>query len=68
MKQCTICQKWDDCKYLDLYTIGSEGTQVCHSCELALVEFAQTLIRIATKSRKIGYQNAKDVRKALEDK
>ena len=61
---CTVCQEETECKHLSLYTIGSEGTWICNSCELATVEFLRALIRIAGKSRKIGYANAKAVAKS----
>ena len=43
---CTLCHDSEvSVKRLDLYTIGSEGTLVCHTCELELVQFAQALMR-----------------------
>jgi len=60
MRTCTICQEsYEKTKPLDLYTIGSEGTNVCLDCELLIVEYIRGLRVIAAKSRKLGYKNAK---------
>jgi len=66
---CRICgseTSW--CRYIDLYVMGSEGLVICHDCEMLVVEFVRTLIRVAATGRKIGYQNAKEVRKSLDKK
>ena len=39
---CDICNKIADTRYLDLFTIGSEGTRLCHDCEMLVVEFIRT--------------------------
>ena len=71
MKYCTVCQEKGEekgeLKNLDLYVIGSEGTQVCHGCEMLIVGFMQLLMKVAGKSRKLGYQNAKDVQASREE-
>ena len=36
---CTICNRLKDVRYIDLYVIGSEGTRLCHECEMLVVEF-----------------------------
>ena len=40
---CMLCLEEKECRYIDLYIIGSEGLQVCHSCEMKLVEYARSL-------------------------
>ncbi len=36
---CTICDELKTTRYIDLYVIGSEGTRLCHACEMLVVEF-----------------------------
>ena len=36
---CTICDRLKNVRYIDLYVIGSEGTRLCHECEMLVVEF-----------------------------
>lgn len=38
---CTVCQEVTDVRYIDLYTVGSEGTNLCHACEMDVVGFIQ---------------------------
>ena len=39
MSYCTICNELKTTRYIDLYVIGSEGTNLCHRCEMLVVEF-----------------------------
>lgn len=66
MRECTICRKDDDCKSLDLYVIGSEGTQVCTSCELAIIDFIRAMRSVAVWARKEGYRDCKAIRASEE--
>lgn len=37
---CYLCNKdKNDCRYLEIYVIGSEGMLTCHACEMNLVEW-----------------------------
>lgn len=36
---CDICGEVGETRYIDLFTIGSEGTRLCHSCEMLVVDF-----------------------------
>ena len=41
---CMLCHSSPiEIRHINLYTIGSEGTYVCHECEMKLVEFACSL-------------------------
>ena len=61
---CMICDEKKEIKHLPLYVEGSEGLNVCHSCEMALVHYIRGLMVLASKSRMKGYKNAKEVAKA----
>ena len=52
---CTICKSEGEVKHLELYTIGSEGTLVCQSCEIALSEFAKRMMHACNISFKNGF-------------
>ena len=54
---CTIYQSDEDTKYLDLFVIGSEGTNVCHECEMSLVNHITLMRRLAFKMRKMLHKN-----------
>ena len=51
----------DEIRNINLYVIGSEGLNVCHDCEVQIVEFCRSMIRTATKARMAGYRAAKQV-------
>ena len=36
---CDICGKVAKTRYIDLFVMGSEGTRLCHDCEMLVVEF-----------------------------
>lgn len=58
--ECRICRTETKCRNLDLYVTGSEGVWVCHVCEMAIVEFIRTMIRVAGIARRNIYlQDAK---------
>jgi len=38
---CTICDKERETRYIDLFVTGSEGTRLCHDCEMLVVEFVR---------------------------
>ena len=48
---CDICNKVADTRYFDLFTIGSEGTRLCHDCEMLVVKFIQDKRHIVMKRR-----------------
>ena len=49
----------DEVRNINLYVIGSEGLNVCHDCEMQIVEFCRSMIRTATKARMAGYRACK---------
>jgi hypothetical protein len=51
----------DEVRNINLYVIGSEGLNVCHDCEMQIVEFCRSMIRTATKARMAGYRACKQV-------
>jgi len=51
---------------INLYVIGSEGLNVCHDCEMQIVEFCRSMIRTATKARMAGYRACKQVADAKQ--
>ncbi len=48
---CDICDNIEDTRYFDLFTIGSEGTRLCHDCEMLVVEFIRDRQRAALRQR-----------------
>lgn len=38
-----ICHSIEETRHIPLYCFGSEGLDVCHSCEMKLVEFVRQL-------------------------
>jgi hypothetical protein len=42
-------------KYLPLYIRGSEGLDICHFCEMVLIEMIREMINIAGRSRKVEH-------------
>ena len=34
-----MCHETKEVRYIDLYTVGSEGTDLCHECEMEVVGF-----------------------------
>ncbi|MHA2086560.1 MAG: hypothetical protein ACXABD_22700 [Candidatus Thorarchaeota archaeon] len=46
-QDCTICSvpHWnDELEFLPIYTIGSEGTWICHPCKMAVTQFCRALM------------------------
>ena len=48
---CDICRRKSLCNWLALYVNGSEGTRLCHECEMLVVEFIreQTMAKLEEK-------------------
>jgi hypothetical protein len=36
-----MCRHKKELRNIDLYVIGSEGLNVCHGCEMSIVEFVR---------------------------
>lgn len=52
MHLCDMCLETKETNYFDLYISGSEGTRLCHDCEMSVVEFIRENARAAFRKRK----------------
>lgn len=63
--KCYACKEIKQVRWKNLYTIGSEGTDLCIECELKVVNFVRNLARTANKAiikeRKKSLQFKKDL-------
>jgi len=62
--RCQVCGDMNDLKHLSLYVIGSEGLDICPSCEVVLVNMVRGLIEVGKRCRLGGYKAAKEVAEA----
>lgn len=46
-----MCLNDRDIRNIDLYVFGSEGLNVCQSCELSIVEYVRTVASSAGQAR-----------------
>lgn len=51
--KCYICKENKPVRWKNLYTIGSEGTNLCIECEMKVVNFVCNLAR-KTNKEKVG--------------
>ena len=58
---CLICGKDKETRYIDLCVIGSEGLNICHSCEMKLVEHVHVVIREQMEIRKNNFKLGKPI-------
>jgi hypothetical protein len=49
---CMICLENKETRFIPLYIMGSEGTHICHECEMEVVDFIQKLMRKKGQIRK----------------
>ena len=59
---CSICQGTNDTRHLPIYVRGSEGIEICHDCEMGIVEHLRNIIRACYKSRMQLAKNLKKLR------
>lgn len=52
---CDMCLEMKQTRYLDLYISGSEGTRLCHDCEMLVVHFVRDNARAALRARRAGF-------------
>jgi hypothetical protein len=52
---CTICDSEEQVRPINLYTIGSEGTYLCHKCEMLVVEYIRDLRSKEARRRRNKY-------------
>lgn len=48
---CYVCRKSGKVRNINLYTVGSEGTDLCHDCEMNVVEFLRAKARSAVRTK-----------------
>ena len=48
---CRICDNTEDTRTLNLFVSGSEGLEVCHPCEMALVQHVRDTMHMASRAR-----------------
>lgn len=53
---CKICHSVENIRNIDIYIIGSEGLDICHDCEMQIVEYIRQMMRLASISRKNVYK------------
>lgn len=52
---CDICLETKETRHFDLYISGSEGTRLCHGCEMRVVRFIREAARVALRDRKAAF-------------
>jgi hypothetical protein len=52
---CDMCLETKETRHFNLYTSGSEGTRLCHDCEMLVVEFIQEQAHTALRRRKAAH-------------
>jgi len=61
---CRVCDEDVETRNIDLYVTGSEGLNICNTCEMLVVTYVRNLISLAGRSRKHGYLKCRDARDA----
>jgi len=60
MKQrCTIREKLEETRHLSIYINGSEGIEICHFCEMMVVNFLQRLMDFESRIKMNFYKKVK---------
>lgn len=49
--ECFMCVKEVETRHINLYTVGSEGTELCDNCALVLTEICRALGRAAYRGK-----------------
>ena len=63
---CRICDNTEDTRILNLFVSGSEGLEVCHPCEMALVQHVLDIMHMASRARLSMVRTEKKERKERE--
>ncbi len=66
MNRCRICANKTETRNVNLYICGSEGLDLCHECEMMIVEFVRHAIVLGSKGRKLGFQACKELHQSKE--
>ena len=54
MARCGICTDEVEVRHIAVYIIGSEGLDVCHECEMLIVNYIRGLKQVVAKSKMLG--------------
>lgn len=54
MARCHICTDEVEVRHLALYVTGSEGLDVCHECEMLIVNYIRGLKLVVAKAKMLG--------------
>lgn len=65
---CDMCLRDEKVRHVNLYTKGSEGTLLCHHCEMRLVDLIRSERSEAGRLRFEVYKAAKRVSQEIEKK
>ena len=60
---CRICGKkhpHEEIRNLNIYAFGSEGVNICHSCEMSVVEFLRAMSGVGSRARLQGYRTSQE--------
>ena len=49
--RCRICGSLGETRHLPIYVSGSEGLEICHQCEMSLVEYLRQMIHASVRAR-----------------
>ena len=52
---CDLRRESEETRHIPLYVYGSEGIQVCHNCEMGLVDHCRELALKVLRRRKAGH-------------
>lgn len=59
---CYACRKEKPVRWKNLFTIGSEGTNLCMKCEMVLVNLLRDMAREATLAERQKYIERRKIR------
>lgn len=48
---CRICDNTEETRHLNLYVSGSEGVELCHPCEMSLVQHVRDMMNMAGRAK-----------------
>ena len=48
---CRICDNTAETRHLNLYVSGSEGVELCHPCEMSLVQHVRDMMNMAGRAK-----------------
>lgn len=61
--ECRIChsvpESKDRIRNINLYVTGSEGLNICHACEIILVNTIRHMMEVSARAKIIGYKLGK---------